>query len=901
MNSTSILEKIWSPIIIALIIGVIWSLSLSVVTNASNSSTQPAAKLAVDCLHNRGQPTKLDPDCRPISPEPQVPRTRSAANRNPDNVLYEAGQDEIWITHPTIGKPSRPAPVSSGAREAVESRSDSTPPSPPTNLIVKTSGLFGLSGSWDASVDPESSISYYAYAIGTGTTEEEETSIKWWQSTGSETNFHAGVVLSENQVYYVSVYAVNGLGVLSEITRSEPFTVTVQAFGEKGNEISYEFSPIGYDASGNATTGWSDTQQQDISKFLDRMFPVLYDMYGPPSISYTVTLVRNQQNANAAIFYPSMDEIHLGGNAPYQLITHEFVHAWRNDRILSSDDKWQYDPTLSGFEEGFAQAASYDAMTEFARRYPDFGLSQTIYQSSHEWDYDFQNVEELRTKDFWSDKGGMNLFWVRYEMGAAAIAKIQLEHPNFYRQFNQEYYRRLNADPNLTVSRELVVDIIESITPTIEGKPVAQWIDEQHVFASTIYPGKKIWVRSQHYPNSDEYFIFNNIYFYNTFSTGSDWQYWDGTQWKLHELNGSRGDATLYDYKNNLVWERPLQIEPVDNPPTYWGFGSEEINHTTQASHLPWPGGAEQDTITNLKSFGLYALDLEFTDGSTVVTNTLYNVIGEPLYNTSGVFGGILGANGGQISLNHRDYEPEPAAPVINGAFSITRTWATIPDSDNNINSEPGLIDITYIDADGNAYTDTRTINYGSWNGNQLFFFDVAKMHPVILSTTTPTPTPTYTPTVTSTPTITYTPTVTSTPTVSPTVSPTSTPTITYTPTVTSTPTITYTPTVTSTPTVSPTVTSTPTYTPAVTSTPTYTSTLSPTSTPTVTISPTLTVTATHTPSPQPPIEITPIPSNTPTVTPIVIPTPTETIGAPTATPTGPTGANQLYLPVLTK
>ena len=276
-------------------------------------------------------------------------------------------------------------------------------------------------------------------------------------------------------------------------------------------------------------------------------------------------------------------------------------------------------------------------------------------------------------------------------------------------------------------------------------------------------------------------------------------------------------------------------------------------------------------------------MDLEFTDGSTVVTNTLYNVIGEPLYNTSGVFGGILGANGGKISLNHRDHEPEPAAPVINGAFSITRTWATIPDRDNNINSEPGLIDITYIDADGNAYTDTRTINYGSWNGNQLFFFDVAKMHPVILSTTTPTPTPTYTPTVTSTPTITYTPTVTSTPTVSPTVSPTSTPTITYTPTVTSTPTITYTPTV--------------------TSTPTYTSTVTPTSTPTVTISPTLTVTATHTPtpSPQPPIEITPIPSNTPTVTPIVIPTPTETIGPPTATPTVPTGANQLYLPVLTK
>lgn len=88
-------------------------------------------------------------------------------------------------------------------------------------------------------------------------------------------------------------------------------------------------------------------------------------------------------------------------------------------------------------------------MTEFASRNPSFGLSQRIYQSSNEWDYDFQNVPDLRTRDFWSDSGGMLLYWTRYEMAAAAIAKIEREHPGFQRAFNAEYYRRLNLDPLL--------------------------------------------------------------------------------------------------------------------------------------------------------------------------------------------------------------------------------------------------------------------------------------------------------------------------------------------------------------------------------------------------------------------------------------------------------------------
>jgi hypothetical protein len=437
------------------------------------------------------------------------------------------------------------------------------------------------------------------------------------------------------------------------------------------------------------------------------------------------------RQVSSAIFYPSTGNIHLGDTATYQLITHELVHTWRNQRILSSNSVWQYNPKYDGFEEGFAQAVSYDAMTEFARRHPDFGLSQKIYQSSKEWDYDFQNVPALQNVTFWSDSGGMGLSWIRYEMAAAAMSKIEIEHPGFYKAFNTEYYSRLNANPYLTVTRPLIVDIIQTVAPTIEGKPASDWVDQQHIFACELSIGYKIWIYLQHYPSSNQYLIFNRIFFHETFPNGSDWAYWNGTSWSYHNLNGSEGEGTFTSYNGDTIWSRSLLITPTLNPPDWYGFGRDIVNITTGSTYLPWPGGDASQYITNVTTLGLYTLDTQFVTGTTVITNSVYRVMGEELRNTRGVFGGIVGGNGGQIFLNHRDYPNEVGLSVLNGAFWGERSWASISNpTTNSGDSIPGIIDVLYVDATGNTYTDTRTINYGSWGGNQLFLFDVAEMHP---------------------------------------------------------------------------------------------------------------------------------------------------------------------------
>jgi hypothetical protein len=509
----------------------------------------------------------------------------------------------------------------------------------------------------------------------------------------------------------------------------EVLTGSPKVYGEAGNQISYSFASAGIAADGKSTASWPPEKAAALSGFMNQMLPVLRDLYGPPATNYTVSLVRDLRYAASAVFCPSSDEIHAGDNVTYQLLTHELVHAWRRDRNLSSGPQWQFDPTLSGFEEGFAQAVSYEAMTEFARRYPSFGLAQRVYQSSNEWDYDFQNVPELRTRDFWSDSGGMLLYWTRYEMAAAAIEKIEREHPGFHRAFNAEYFRRLNANPSLTASRDLVKDIVRTVAPTIEGRPAALWIDQQYIFDCADHPGKKIWLSTQHYPAPADYFIFSRVFFYETFPNGSDWAQPNGTGgYEYHHLNGSPGAATLHSGNGSVVWQSALRITPTENAPAYYGFGNDNVSLTTQATNLPWPGGDSSRFATSLLPFDLYRLNIQFTSGTTVASDS-WRVIGEPLRNAAGIFGGIVGATGGTISLKHRGHAAEPPVPVVNGVFLATPSWASQPHPEtSSVDTDPGVVDVTYVDAAGDTYTDVRVIGYGSAHGNQAFLFDVSRM-----------------------------------------------------------------------------------------------------------------------------------------------------------------------------
>ena len=365
----------------------------------------------------------------------------------------------------------------------LKSANDLTPPSPPQNLKVVTESMHSIMASWDSASDTESGISGYAFAIGS---DSNEANLYGWQSTGSALNV-GGISLyelglSEGDTLYFSVYALNGAGLQSSVVSSGPVVLRWEDLGNINNEVSIAYSD-----------GWSQGEEDSISMFLTRMMPIIKNIYGPPSHSYTVTLVKDSNYSNTNEFFPSTDEVHFLHMYP-QLLTHELIHAFRDNVILASDSLWRYDPTFSGFEESFAQGVSYACMNEYVKEYPSgpFVTSLSIFGSFYDFDYDFQNTDLLTTTDFWSDGGGTQIYWLRYEMGAAAIHKIMIDYPNFPNDFNTLYYQRLNSDHNLRVSRNLIKDLISTVAPSIEGSLAKDWIDKQHVFDCRVSTGHKI-------------------------------------------------------------------------------------------------------------------------------------------------------------------------------------------------------------------------------------------------------------------------------------------------------------------------------------------------------------------------------------------------------------------------
>src|SRR5207247_7979322 len=94
---------------------------------------------------------------------------------------------------------------------------DTTPPSIPIVIDVgeTTTGITDLHARWSSS-DPESGISEYFYAIGTT---PNGTDIAGFTSAGLNTSItRSGLSLEIEKTYYITVKAVNGVGLISQGT-----------------------------------------------------------------------------------------------------------------------------------------------------------------------------------------------------------------------------------------------------------------------------------------------------------------------------------------------------------------------------------------------------------------------------------------------------------------------------------------------------------------------------------------------------------------------------------------------------------------------------------------------------------------------------------------------------------
>jgi hypothetical protein len=671
-------------------------------------------------LNLYGQPTRVEADHqKQIELNERTAKIKEIINRDFKNA--HARPDFPMVPFRLPGAPSDQRPQIASA--------DSTPPTSPANLEVVLESIHSVFVKWAASADLESGIDYYAYGIGS---EAGAADIRWWQTVGMNTSTYSASLVelgfAEGDTFYISVYAMNGAGLSSDVAATPPIIFHWEDLGNPSNELTIGFADYGYDSTGvNLIAGWNAEELATLQHFVSRMNPIIKEIYGPPSHDYTVTLVKNLWYSGSNVFLPSSNEVHMSDIYP-QLLTHELLHAYHDNVIFSTDDYWQFHPRLSGFEESFAQGASYICMNRYVELYPDDAIvdSTSLFGSTMDWDYDFRNVDAITTEDFWSDYGALGLYWERYELGAAAARKIHLEKESFFRDFNAEYYARLNADHHLTTSRDLLIDIAAAMVPEVEMQSTAEWIAGQRIFDCEIKPGRKVWIRTQHYPWM-EFIIFQRIFYYDTFPNGSDWAYWDNGlgQWIYHSLNGSSGAARVSTYSDSTIWQGELLIEPGDNPPDFFGFGNDVLNFSTDDDVQPWPGGEAADFVFGMLGLNLYRFDVSFGDAEMQVVR----LMGNELRNTTGILGGIQNAKDGVVYIDHENFPAEPPLQVRDGAFWGARLWASAPNQKTGgTDSQPGRVSIRFVQNDGVEFRAQRNIDWGSSSGNQAFLFDTRKM-----------------------------------------------------------------------------------------------------------------------------------------------------------------------------
>jgi len=612
-----------------------------------------------------------------------------------------------------------------------------------TNLQAVFKSIYGAYLHFDY---PDTSIPHHFFAFGTtpgasdlsggfhSTFAYEKNTISWsLRNLGLQTG----------DVFYITLYTektIDGVRHFSPRTSSNPLTFNwVRNVGADNNPIHFEFVDFSYayvEDSANPgkqklqrieTSGWTTEEKQVLNTFIPKMKLIIRNIFGAPAFPSRIKLVKDASRNSTNIYFPHNDEIHMGGISDFRLLTHEMIHAFRGKTILAVDKNWNYHPTLSGFEESMAQAAAYICMNEYIKRYPNDQVNgQTISESWHvwssyrSWEYDYLNVPAIGTEAF--DSAGALMFGIRYELGAAAIQKLYIETPNFFKLFNKKYYHRLSNLPNLSVDRKLIVDLIKQAVTEIEGCAADHWIDRQHIFDCESTVGKKIWLHSLSYPHHQCYVNTNYVYFYETFdaeNSGKDWSYsyTDANgqpAFGYHKLNGSHGRYNIYNSKGQYLKGNSFQLLPTENPPAVYEYGTTVIHivnnkqEAIRANINNINANQANSFIEELATFGLYRINIRMTNpegGETV--QSFYRISGTEMTNPNAkLVGGIINANGGNMYFKHEHDTFYLTVPIQNGAFLIENVaWLSQPISNSrfkNINS--GKVEIIYEDRLGKKY-----------------------------------------------------------------------------------------------------------------------------------------------------------------------------------------------------
>ena len=163
------------------------------------------------------------------------------------------------------------------------------------------------------------------------------------------------------------------------------------------------------------------------------------------------------------------------------------MHAWKGNYAITSDENWDYDDALTGFEEGIAEGMAFEIIHEYVRSYPTHSASIQLhddrpdqYWSSKTTSYDaIKNMRWTGAGRFRTHADGPEN---RYSIAATTVQMMVRENPNFAREFTARYYEGIRKDPDWRPNRDAIVDMWAAIVPALNGYPLREFLNTLPVF-----------------------------------------------------------------------------------------------------------------------------------------------------------------------------------------------------------------------------------------------------------------------------------------------------------------------------------------------------------------------------------------------------------------------------------
>jgi hypothetical protein len=262
-----------------------------------------------------------------------------------------------------------------------------------------------------------------------------------------------------------------------------------------------------------AYSGWTAPEQQQLSAYVNAVYPVISSIYGAPASTITVTIVQDPslQSILGGVYVPALNEIHLPPIRDFArdsyVLASLIVRAFHDDLYLAYD-VW---------ETGFARAVALIAQLQIS---PSFDLSAEPYYLLPF--YDLLNQRPLASPTLLPASGYAAMMPWRVGMAQAAWLKAYAENPAFFRDFNAAYYAEYNpaATPPLSQNVTRLRELAELAAPQVEGMGFPDWFARQFVLDTDGWPGEKLFLVAL--PQVDNVTVFLEADYYRATVNGDE-------------------------------------------------------------------------------------------------------------------------------------------------------------------------------------------------------------------------------------------------------------------------------------------------------------------------------------------------------------------------------------------